>query len=67
MYGTKTALDGVSLRFQRGSVTALLGPNGAGKSTAVELLLGIGRRRTKEGWSCLGGRRRSWWRGGGSG
>jgi ABC-2 type transport system ATP-binding protein len=33
-----TALDGVSLRVQTGTVFGLLGPNGAGKSTAVKIL-----------------------------
>jgi ABC-2 type transport system ATP-binding protein len=33
------ALDGVSLRVQRGTTFGLLGPNGAGKTTFVKLLL----------------------------
>lgn len=37
-YGAKTALDGVSLRVERGRFCALLGPNGAGKSTLFGLL-----------------------------
>jgi ABC-2 type transport system ATP-binding protein len=37
-YGGKTALDGVSLEVQRGTVCGLLGPNGAGKTTAVRIL-----------------------------
>src|SRR5579884_3736774 len=40
-YGTRTALDGITLGIARGQVTALLGPNGAGKSTAISLLLGL--------------------------
>jgi ABC-2 type transport system ATP-binding protein len=35
-----TALDGISLAFAPGKVTALLGPNGAGKSTTVAMLTG---------------------------
>jgi ABC-2 type transport system ATP-binding protein len=42
-YGQVTAVDGLSLRIQRGETVALLGPNGAGKTTTVELLLGLGR------------------------
>jgi ABC-2 type transport system ATP-binding protein len=40
-YGSRTALDGVSLAVRRGSVTALLGRNGAGKSSLVRCALGL--------------------------
>ncbi|RAY13914.1 ABC transporter ATP-binding protein [Actinomadura craniellae] len=39
-YGSVAAVDGLSLRAERGAVTALLGPNGAGKTTAVEICEG---------------------------
>jgi ABC-2 type transport system ATP-binding protein len=39
-YGTKTAVDGLSLEAERGRVLALLGPNGAGKTSTVETLEG---------------------------
>jgi ABC-2 type transport system ATP-binding protein len=35
------AVDGVSLRVERGSTFGLLGPNGAGKTTFVKMLLGV--------------------------
>jgi ABC-2 type transport system ATP-binding protein len=37
-YGTRPALERVSLRVERGRFTALLGPNGAGKTTLFSLI-----------------------------
>ncbi|WP_120002888.1 ABC transporter ATP-binding protein [Nesterenkonia muleiensis] len=39
--GRVRAVDGVSLAFQRGEVTAVLGPNGAGKTTLIDMILGL--------------------------
>jgi ABC-2 type transport system ATP-binding protein len=57
-YGTRLALDNVSLKVPEGSVYALLGRNGAGKSSLVRCLLGeqkpgAGRARLlgRESWS----------------
>ncbi len=37
-HGEIKAVDGISLRVQKGEIFALLGPNGAGKSTAIRML-----------------------------
>ena len=42
-YGRTTAVDGLSLRAARGTVTAVLGPNGAGKTTTIEICEGYRR------------------------
>jgi ABC-2 type transport system ATP-binding protein len=42
-YGTKTAVDGLSLTVEAGSITTLLGPNGAGKTTTMEACEGYRR------------------------
>jgi len=39
-YGSRAAVDGLSLRAEAGRVTAVLGPNGAGKTSTVETLEG---------------------------
>jgi ABC-2 type transport system ATP-binding protein len=40
-YGSRKAIDQLSLEVPRGEVLALLGPNGAGKSTTISALLGL--------------------------
>jgi ABC-2 type transport system ATP-binding protein len=42
-YGSRRAVDGLSLTVPRGAVLALLGPNGAGKTTTVETCEGFRR------------------------
>lgn len=40
-YGSRLAVDSVSLTVERGEVYGFLGPNGAGKTTMLRMLLGL--------------------------
>jgi ABC-2 type transport system ATP-binding protein len=40
-YGSKTAVDALSLDIQAGELFAFLGPNGAGKTTTIKLMCGL--------------------------
>ena len=40
-YGSKTALDHISLSIPRGRIIGLLGPNGSGKTTLIKLINGL--------------------------
>lgn len=42
-YGSRTVVDGVSLRAERGEIVGLLGPNGAGKTTTFYMIVGLVR------------------------
>jgi lipooligosaccharide transport system ATP-binding protein len=42
-FGTKLAVDGLSLRVPRGVCLGLLGPNGAGKTTTLRMVYGVAR------------------------
>jgi ABC-2 type transport system ATP-binding protein len=42
-YGSRAAVDGLSLTVHRGEVFGFLGPNGAGKTTTLRMLTGLVR------------------------
>lgn len=37
-FGTKVAVQDLSLQVQRGEIFGLLGPNGAGKTTVIRMI-----------------------------
>jgi ABC-2 type transport system ATP-binding protein len=41
LYGTKTAVDELSLEVRAGELFAFLGPNGAGKTTTIKMMCGL--------------------------
>ena len=49
-YGRVTAVDGLSLRVERGEIYAFLGLNGAGKTTTIRMLLGMVRPTSGEAY-----------------
>jgi ABC-2 type transport system ATP-binding protein len=40
-FGTKVAVDDLTLSIARGEIFAFLGPNGAGKTTSIKMLVGL--------------------------
>ena len=53
-YGSITALHGISLNVERGTIVTLVGANGAGKSTTLKAVSGLVRVRS--GGICFQGR-----------
>lgn len=41
VFGTFTAVNGISFHIKRGEIFGLLGPNGSGKSTTIRMLCGV--------------------------
>ena len=54
-YGSKVALDNISLSINSGKITGLLGPNGSGKTTLIKIASGI--LSASEGDVMAGGNR----------
>ncbi len=52
-FGSRLAVDGLSLKLAPGEIVGLLGPNGAGKTTTLKILLGM-LRPTRGRASVLG-------------
>jgi ABC-2 type transport system ATP-binding protein len=52
-YGTKVALDGLTLHVPQGEIFCFLGPNGAGKTTTIKILTGL--LRPTSGRASVGG------------
>lgn len=40
-FGVVTAVNGLTLTLNEGSITGLIGPNGAGKTTTIKMILGL--------------------------
>jgi ABC-2 type transport system ATP-binding protein len=49
-FGSKLAVDGLSLKLAPGEIVGLLGPNGAGKTTTLKILLGMLRPTRGRAW-----------------
>jgi ABC-2 type transport system ATP-binding protein len=49
VFGTKVAVEDLTLNVERGEVFGFLGPNGAGKTTSVKMLLGLTAPTSGEG------------------
>ena len=40
-FGSKTAVDGLSMTLERGEIVGFLGPNGSGKTTTIRMICGL--------------------------
>lgn len=52
VYGTFTALDGLSISLERGRILGFIGPNGAGKTTTIKILVGLVKATRGEATIC---------------
>ena len=50
VFGEFTALDGLNLSVEEGTIFGFLGPNGAGKTTTIRILTGLARATNGKAW-----------------
>jgi ABC-2 type transport system ATP-binding protein len=50
VFGTFTALDGLNLSVEEGTIFGFLGPNGAGKTTTIRILTGLAHPTSGRAW-----------------
>ena len=50
IFGSFTALDGLSLEVEEGTIFGFLGPNGAGKTTTIRILTGLAHASGGKAW-----------------
>lgn len=50
VFGEFTALDGLNLSVEEGTIFGFLGPNGAGKTTTIRILTGLAHATSGKAW-----------------
>ncbi len=50
VFGSFTALDGLNLSVEEGTIFGFLGPNGAGKTTTIRILTGLAHATSGKAW-----------------
>jgi ABC-2 type transport system ATP-binding protein len=50
MFGSFTALDGLNLSVEEGTIFGFLGPNGAGKTTTIRILTSLAHATSGKAW-----------------
>jgi ABC-2 type transport system ATP-binding protein len=50
VFGEFTALDGLNLKVEEGTIFGFLGPNGAGKTTTIRILTGLAHATSGTAW-----------------
>jgi ABC-2 type transport system ATP-binding protein len=50
VFGSVTALDGLTLGVEEGTIFGFLGPNGAGKTTTIRILTGLAHATSGKAW-----------------